>query len=152
MSFRVAFPYQPRPIEFRGVIEHRGYRLKRYTITLPGAAFAEGVFRSGRGLTLSAVPEPAVTEERPGVGFVIEHQGRGVDYVILAWWDRENELPIRVVVGDGDVWRPARESEFVCVWDLQVVAAERDVYVATVLTPGGGGVEAYLARGATVGT
>lgn len=145
-EFRVAHPYEPRPVTFRGVVEHRGYRLKRYTIALPGVPFAEGVFRSGRGLTLSAVPEPAVTGERPGVGFLVEHQGRGVDYVILAWWDRENELPFRIVVGDGDVWRPSRESESLCVWDLQVAAAERDAYVETVLTPGGGGVEAYLAR------
>lgn len=146
MTFRVEHPYAPRPVAFRGVLEYRGYRLKRYTVTLPGATFDEGIFRTGRGLALSAVPEPAVTAERPGVGFVIEHQGRTQDYLVLAWWDRENELPVRVIIGDEHGWRPARESESFCVWDLQIVAAEREAYVAEVLAAGGGGLEAYLAR------
>jgi hypothetical protein len=30
------------------------------------------------------------------------------------------------------------------VWDLEVLAGERDAYVRALLKPGGGGVEAYL--------
>lgn len=147
MTFRVSRPYEPRPVKYHGVIEHLGYRLKRYAIWLPGETFAEGRFRAGRGLVLSAVAEPAVTAQRPGVGFLVEHQGRDADYVTLAWWDRENELPTRVIVcEEHGGWRPARDAESFCVWDLQIIAAERDAYVETVLTPGGGGVEAYLQR------
>jgi hypothetical protein len=146
MDFRVEFPYLPRPVAYRGLVEHLGFRLKRYCITLPGETFDEGRFRAGRGLALSAVPEPAVTAERPGVGFLVEHQGREEDVVLVAWWDRENELPVRIIVcHEQGGWRPAREESF-CVWDLQVIAAERDLYVETVLTPGGGGLEAYLGR------
>ncbi|BDG04828.1 hypothetical protein [Anaeromyxobacter oryzae] len=146
MPFRVTRPYAPRPVAYRGVVEHLGYRLKRYSIWLPGETFAEARFRAGRGLALSAVPEPAVTAERPGVGFLVEHQGRDMDFVVVAWWDRENELPVRIIVCDEHGgWRPARDESF-CVWDLQVIAAERDAYVETVLTPGGGGVEGYLGR------
>ncbi|HTN54094.1 MAG TPA: hypothetical protein VML50_16925 [Anaeromyxobacter sp.] len=149
MTFRPAHPHAPRPIRFRGLVEHLGFRLKRYTVTLPGAALDEPIFSGGRGLALSALPEPAVTPERPGVGFVIEHQGRGLDHVVLAWWDREDELPVRVIVGDDAGWRPAREESF-SVFDLEVMAAERDAYVAAVLAPGGGGVERYLATVAAV--
>jgi hypothetical protein len=42
----------------------------------------------------------------------------------------------------GATWRPARESESVCVWDLEVIWLERQAYVQTVL--GGGDVEGYL--------
>jgi len=58
-------------------------------------------------------------------------------YTVLCWWDRENELPIRVWVAEQDggapVWRTARDSESVCVWDLEVIWEERQAYVETVL-------------------
>jgi hypothetical protein len=146
VTFQVRHPYAPRPTRFRGVVEYEGFRMKRYSIALPGETFDEARFASGRGLALSAVPEPAVTPDRPGVGIVIEHQGRDADYVVVAWWDRENELPVRVIVGDDSGWRPARGGESFCVWDLAVLAAERDLYVRTVLAPGGPDLDAYLSR------
>ena len=76
------------------------------------------------------------------MGFVIEHQAIGIDYLVLAWWDRENELPLRIFVRERDAqaaWRTARGGESVCVWDLEVIGAERDAYIATVLDGGDGG-------------
>jgi hypothetical protein len=61
------------------------------------------------------------------------HQGRG-DYLVLGWWDNENELPLRVLVWGESGWREARGSESVCVWDLRILWHERDAYVATVLS------------------
>lgn len=82
---------------------------------------------------------------RCGAGFLIEHQGNSLDYLVLGWWDRENELPLRVYVRDaGTPWRAARGGESVCVWDLQVVWAERPAYVGTVMNPAMGDVAAYL--------
>ena len=67
---------------------------------------------------------------------------------MLAWWERENELPIRLAVRRGDEeWRDSRADESICVWDLQVIGFERDAYVATVLADGSGeGIEGYLRR------
>jgi hypothetical protein len=129
-------PYQPRPISVRGPVQHGDWTLKAYSISYASAAFDPVRFTEGRRLALESLPTPAITAERPGVGFLIEHQGRNVDYLVLGWWDRENELPLRVFIrdaGDDDRWRPARGSESVCVWDLQVIWAEREAYVATVL-------------------
>lgn len=155
-------PYAPRPICFLNVLVHDGWQLKQYAVSagreagvaeasadVSAAPWAE--FAVGRALALSALPSPAKTSERPGTGFLVEHRGRGADYIVLGWWDRENELPIRVVVREQvphAEWRAARASESVCVWDLQVVGFERDAYVATVLAPdaGPGAVDAYLAR------
>jgi hypothetical protein len=86
-------------------------------------------------LALESFPKVAVTPRRPGVALLIRHQGRTADYVVLGWWDNENELPLRVFVRDPRTgWRPARGSESVCVWDLEVLWAERNAYVAAVLT------------------
>ena len=149
-------PFMPRPIRFRDVLARAGWRLKRYAISAgPDAASDVAAadwpeFAAGRALALEALPAPARTAERPGAGFLVEHRGAGADYVVLGWWDRENELPVRVVVREhapASPWRVARASESFCVWDLQVVSFERDAYVATVLAPGAGppAVEAYLA-------
>ena len=144
-------PYSPRPIRFLGIRTPGGWRLKHYAITYGPRSLDEAVFEPGLAMALAALPEPATTEGRPGVGFVIAHQGRGADYVVLAWWDRENELPLRVFVReqrDGAAWRPAQESESVCVWDLQVLGFEREAYVATLLAPDAGSEAAdrYLGR------
>ena len=138
-------PYALRPIRFEGIQVHDGgWRLKRYRIWYGDAAFDAGRFEAGAALALAELPTPAVTATRPGVGFIVAHQGCEAAYVVLGWWDRENELPLRVFVRADGAWRPAHGPESVCVWDLQVVGFERDTYVETVL--GDGDADAYLAR------
>lgn len=139
-------PYAPRAIAFHGLREHAGYRLKLYSVRHGERPLDWQQFERGFPLVLAALPSPAVTAERPGVGLLLAHQGRGADYAVLGWWDLENELPLRVAVrldGETGGWRPAR-NESICVWDLEILAFERDAYVATLL--GGGAADDYLAR------
>lgn len=140
-------PYRPRPIRFHGVRDLAEWRLKLYTIVYGGGDPSLPDYEGVWPLVTAALPEPAVTDGRPGVGFVILHRGRGVHYGVLGWWDRENELPLRIFVRGlepGARWRPARGNESVCVWDLEVIGFERDVYVRTVLAPSGADPGAYL--------
>lgn len=148
-------PFAPRPIVTHDVLAHGGWRLKRYAITVDGAPLAWDAVDGGVAMVLDALPAPAIAPGRPGAGFVIAHRGRGADYVVLGWWSEENELPMRVVRRDqrpGATWRAARDGESFCVWDLQVIAFERDAWVDTVLThdvdraPLAARVNAYLAR------
>ena len=139
-------PYHGRPITPRNPVKLRDWTLKSYTIVYGGGAFDPSRFAAGRPLALACLPEPAVTSERAGVGILIEHQGDRDDYIVLGWWDRENELPLRVFVHDGEGWRAAQGSESVCVWDLQVIWHERQAYVATILgDEPGTGREKYVA-------
>jgi hypothetical protein len=138
--------YRPRAICYHDVERHDGWRLKRFTISFDGSPVHWGDFEPGLVLARAALPSPAHTPMRPGVGFLIAHHGRTADYTVLGWWDHENELPLRVFVRPpGEAWRPAEESESVCVWDLEVIWAERQAYLDTVMCEGGT-VEAYLAR------
>ncbi|HZE88141.1 MAG TPA: hypothetical protein VE404_01270 [Verrucomicrobiae bacterium] len=92
-------------------------------------------------------PDTGASPGRPGLAFAIAHQGRGANYVVVCWWDRENELPTRVFVEESGRWRPAEGSESICVWDLQVLWFERETYVATLLAePVERGRDTYLAR------
>ena len=129
-------------MRFLGIEEIRGYRLKCYSIVYGDVPFRREDFEGGMTLAANALPSPAVTDVRPGVGLAILHQGRTGHYLILSWWDNENELPTRVFVRTGGEWRPARASESFCVWDLEVMWREREAYVKTVL--GGKAISEYL--------
>ena len=146
-------PWAPRPIRSHGIRSHGEWRLKRYSI-VHGAEPADWSaywreFEPGVGRVLADLPHPARTPVRPGVGFLIAHRGRGASYVVLGWWDRENELPLRIAVRDhepGAAWRAAAASESVCVWDLEVVGHERGAWVATVLGGPAGELDDRVSR------
>ncbi|MBB5014165.1 isochorismatase [Rehaibacterium terrae] len=128
--------YRPRPRRCLGLRDLGGWMLKHYEISVDGLWPDEAGFGTALALAEAALPQPPLAPGRLGVGFLILHRGRDCDYLVLAWWDRENELPLRVFVrphGGGD-WRAARDGESFCVWDLEVIGFERDAYVATVLS------------------
>ncbi|KAA8997345.1 isochorismatase family protein [Affinibrenneria salicis] len=143
----VGQPWLPRPIDAAGVTSLNDWRLKRYTIRYRRAAQAVD-FSAAWTMAAAILPTPAQTGARPGVGWVIEHQGKNADYLVLGWWDNANELRTRVWVTDHGQWRAARDESF-CVWDLQVIAFERDAFVSHMLqnTPD---PERYLARQLTI--
>jgi hypothetical protein len=144
-------PYAPRPITFRGVREPNGWRLKLYTISHDAALVEPAEFADGLALAEAALPSPARRADRPGLGVLVAHRGASASYVVLGWWDRENELPVRIFIretgagADAAGWRPARDGESFCVWDLQVLWHEREAYVETMLVPEPDPA-AYLAR------
>jgi hypothetical protein len=142
--------YQPRPLRFLEVRHVDGWHLKLYAIVYGDAPLEMTTYEEAFPQAWYSLPRPAQTELRPGVGFVIMHQGRGMHYLLVCWWDNENELFERVFVrrlGLGESWRPATAGETACVWDLQVIGFERQAYVDTILSPAeGADVAGYLAR------
>ena len=139
-------PFTPRPIQFARQIEHDGWRLKRYDIHLESEPIDEAVFDSGLERALTLLPSPPMTERRPGVGFVICHQGADSHYIVLNWWDNENELfqHIRIRARPDGQWGPGEGRGSFCVWDTQVIWHEREAYVRHVLTRETS-IESYLA-------
>lgn len=122
------------------MLRHAGWTLRRHDIT-PGPVPMEipaATYAPGESLALSFLPTPAETRDRPGIGFLIRHPGLNQHYIILAWWDQQNELIARVLVRptvpDG-VWEDALGRYSFCVWDLEVFTRERERYVQYVLTP-----------------
>ncbi len=147
--FRVTSPFVSRAVTPRGVKDINGHRIKMYDVTLPGETLHEPTYASGLETAAATLPIPACTESRPGVGFAIRHQGATWDYVVLSWWDSENELPLRVFSRPRTpqgLWQPARQDQSVSVWDLEILAFERDAYVRHVLNADGPDLEAYLGR------
>ncbi|HSM18203.1 MAG TPA: hypothetical protein VK845_14555 [Gemmatimonadales bacterium] len=141
--------YAPRLVRFHQLLSPDGWRLKLYSISFDGSAVDWADFDGGLALVRAVLPAPATEQGRPGVGFVIAHHGEGIDYIVVSWWDRENELPTRVFArsaSDRTGWRPAADGESFCVWDLEVIWAERDAYISTFLSGDVPDVAGYLAR------
>jgi hypothetical protein len=139
--------YAPRPIRFRELLDTNGYRLKVYEILYGYQEFDATLFAQALKLYSKELPVPPITDSRPGVGFIIFHQGRGWYYFVLCWWDNENELVQKVFVrkvGKSEKWKPASLGQSVCVWDLEIIWFERNTYIDSVLS--GGSIEEYLSR------
>lgn len=143
-------PYRDRTIRPLGVREAEGWRLKTYGVSYSGGPLHLAFYEDGLLVGSRELPQPPVYRQRAGVGFVIFHEGRGVHYLALHWWDREHELCGRLMVRgmeEDDLWVRAGEHEMACVWSLQVIAFERDAWVECVLAkPQAPDVEGYLAR------
>lgn len=143
-------PYAERGIQFLGCRELYGCTLKIYSVLYGDGAFDLTRFESGLELASTEIVPGDASVGRPDLGFSILHQGLSGDYVVLSWWDRENELPTRIYVREGGEWRPAQAGESFCIWDIQIIGFERDAYVKTILCPTGASRKDYLDAHLTV--
>jgi hypothetical protein len=147
-SFHPSNRYAPREVHTLGIERTGGWCIKRYAITVAGAALDRDRFADPTAMAHAELPIPAIGAHRPGLGFTIAHQGAGADYLVLCWWDRDNELPIRIWVSapgrEGGRWSPARGAESVCVWDLGIVWFERQAFVRTMIGPSPPDARGYL--------
>lgn len=148
MDWQPKESYKPRQMRFDKERRIGNFRIKVYTVTLEGRDLEWAIYDQGLKAAEKALPSPPTTEKRPGVGFAICHQGKVMHYIVLCWWDNENELVTRVFVCKADgisEWREA-ESESFCVWDLEIMWFERNAYVETVMSTGEESVKEYLER------
>ncbi len=139
--------FSDREIRFLGVHRHRDWRMKCYCIRYGAEQVDWEGFGTGIADALSTLPPVQVEEGRPGLGFVIAHRGKTGDYIVLGWWNRENELPVEVWVRRTrqDPWRKAVRGESMCAWDLEVIGEERTSWIETMLS-GPLDPRAYLER------
>lgn len=125
-------PYLPRKIAPLSAWNHQGWQLKRYGIEFAGTTSPADIFERAYSRVASWLPPQATTADRPGVGWMLEHRGKTMDYLVVGWWDNENELRMKIWVTEKGQWREAITESF-CVWDMQVMAFERNAFVETLL-------------------
>lgn len=144
-------PYQPRTIRFVELWDEAGWRVKVYSLTHAtktlDPALLEASKRAARGL----LPQPAVTPTHYGVGFMGMHQGRSYDFVTVAWWAYDTELYSQTLMrasSQSYALSPVAAAELSSdVWDIKLLAFERDAWVEEVLyRPDEAALTRYLAR------
>lgn len=146
---RLTEPYKPRPIRCLGIWCKSGWRLKVYGITYNRPAPRPELVNAAKRVALDVLPQPAIGFGHYGVGFMGVHDGRGVNFVFVDWWADENELYHHVFTSPSDQPEKLEYSSrgaIACVWDLQVMAYERQAWLdAILINPTGPDLDAYLA-------
>lgn len=144
-------PYEPRPIRYEGIWEQAGWRLKVYRAATARDAARDDLVDAIKDRAATLLPQPAVTDARYGVGFLCAHDANGGCFAFVDWWADENELHHRIFSAPKE--RPDRlepvgpDGLAACVWDLAIMAFERQAWLETVLANAGGpDLDAYLGR------
>jgi hypothetical protein len=153
VSIQLSAPYKTRPIRYLETWEHEGWRLKVYGIAAASERPAEDLVDAVKSVAGDVLPQPAVTDDRYGVGFLYAHQGRdGGGFASVNWWGNENELFHFQYEASADSVGDLRPVEKTggstgCVWDLAVIEHERQAWVDYVLANDAGpDLEAYLSH------
>lgn len=140
--------FRPRPVRYLGLWELGGWRMKAYSLQAEHIRVLPELVEAAReiaGRTLAKTDTDAY-----GVGFVGVHSGRDSNFVFVDWWARENELYHHVFLSskeDPADLRRADDGLTACVWDLQLIWFERNLWVEKVLAnPHGPDIEGYLKK------
>lgn len=149
-------PYRPRKIRLLELWEPGGWRIKVYGIGAHGGMPPADLLDAGKEVASEVLEGAAATTDNHGVGFMAAHEGRGADVVFVDWWAGENELHHHLWIaepGRPDTLRRREPHELTaCVWDLEVIAFEREAWVRHVLGhPGAPRWEAYLSAALEAG-
>lgn len=144
------FDYRPRRIVPLDLHRADGWRLKRYSLLAEGRDTDEALVEAATDAALAFLPRPAAGEGRYGVGFVGVHRGDSYDFVTVAYWTYRTELRLQTFMRPSSAsyrLEPIQAGELsMDVWDLALLAFERDAWLATALEPDEVDLEAYLTR------
>ena len=131
--------YEPRAVDFHGVLAVGDHRLKTYTLRaaqhaaekLPCEAKLRRLLEAGL-LDLAAEPDHKV-------GFAILHWAGDGDYLLVNTWYDANMLRLGAFRIDDLGSEPPRLASLAslrviaCVWELEIYKFERDAWVREVL-------------------
>jgi hypothetical protein len=142
--------HSARPISDHGVHSVGDWSVKLYGVAGKAPTISADLLSLGLEIAASALPRPALTSTRYGVGFVVVHEAQSFNTVIVDWWEMVNELRHHVFRASpgapGSFHEVTASGESVCVWELGVQAFERQAWIDTVLQqPDEGRFASYLA-------
>ena len=134
-------PYIVRPVEFIDQVESDGWRLKVYAISATSLPVPNEIVSAGLEKVLPHLPQPAVTEDRYGVGFLVIHQGTLRNWFLLDWWEQEDIIHHQLFSSPLDnprnISAEPDKSLVACVHELRVVNFESEAWIKTVLCENG---------------
>jgi hypothetical protein len=144
--------YAERLVRFIGIWEIKGWKLKVYGISAKRdlsdkETVSPIIIESGRRIAETVFTGNPTTNSY-GLGYIIFHEGRLADWLLLDWW--ADEIQIRHQLYRSDSADPAAfervTSDLIaCIWELRVVAFERDAWIDTMLkSPTRPDVQQYL--------
>jgi hypothetical protein len=141
-------PYAARGVNFVEVCQLGGWQLKTYTILYQAKVQSDELLAAAKRIASAFLPQPAVTTSHYGVGFISVHQGKSYDFVTVAYWTYDTELRYQSYMRPSSSsyeLAPVTASELSSdVWDIALLAFERDAWVKWVLQADAPDLEGYL--------
>lgn len=136
-----AFRYVPRKVNPRPVIAVNGYRLKPYEIYFDEAVKGRIEDDELQGIISPCLPVSDDPLDH-GIGFVMVHFARDGNYLLLSRWYGGNMLKhdlfeLKQTAGGWQVISLESTGIVACVWELQVIACERQTWICTAMAKGG---------------
>ena len=142
-------PYEERSIRFLELWTSAGWRLKVYGIAHGRSTPRPELLEAAKTVATQRLANVPDSMRHYSIGFIGVHDGRTANFVFVDWWADENELHHHVYVSPTD--EPAHLTDatpgglVACVWDLRVLAFERQAWIDTVLKqPHNPDIDAYL--------
>lgn len=132
--------YRPRRIESHPDWETAD-GIKLYSISADGGPVSPQPFLE----RLEVVKQRKPDDWSQHPAFAIFHAGATGLYLVLAWWDNDNELFLSVSFDGGAGWIEDMVRHSFCLYDLELIWAERNFFVET-LHSGRYDLAAYRAR------
>ena len=130
-------PYLSRPTNFIDQVNLEGWRIKIYGISVESLPLPEELVSAGVKNVLSYLPQPAVTEQRYGVGFLIIHHGKMRNWFLLDWWEKEDIIHHQLFSSPLDKPRSITaepdKSLVACVHEIRIINFESEAWIKTVL-------------------
>ncbi|MEO1622401.1 MAG: hypothetical protein AAFU53_15390 [Cyanobacteria bacterium J06632_3] len=118
--------FKPRPIETApDWLDSDGIKL--YTVSATG----ETVPQSDYLAQLQIVKAQKQLLWQQIAAFAIFHEANNAQYLVLAWWGNDNEMFTSVSVRIQSDWMVDSGKYSFCLWDLEILWAERNIYIET---------------------
>lgn len=131
--------HEPRRIDALEPLALHDWRLKVYGICGLSRPIPKLMLDAATQIALENLPAPSMTSARYGVGFLIAHEAHAFNTITLDWWENVNELRhkvFRASSGRHSFTDITASAEAACVWELRIMAFERDAWVDSVLEKG----------------
>ncbi len=131
------YTYVERPIEFIEQVSSSGWQIKVYAISATSLPLPRETVSQAIKHALPQLPQPAVTEQRYGVGFLIIHQGMQRNWILLDWWEGEDIMHHKLFSSPlddpGNITPEPDKSLIACVHELRIVTFESEAWIKTAL-------------------
>lgn len=143
--------YAPRPARFLELWDWQGWRVKINGLAAHADRPSAALVAVGKHLAQQRLPLPAFADDRYGTAYLVVHEGRDSDFVLVDWWTAGGIVQHHVYGAPkghgGQLQYQWPAGAGFCVWELAVCWFEREAWVHTVLAaPGAPNFDAYLQR------
>ena len=133
-------PYSQRLANYIRLENYQGWRIKIYGISAYQESLPDKLVSNGIRETFSRLPQPAIINDRYGVGFLIIHQGTMRNWFLLDWWEKEDIMHHFLFSSPLDNYEnitPEKDKSLIaCVHELKIISFESEAWIKTALNSG----------------